>query len=224
MPPELLPIFPLPNVVLFPNVFLPLHIFEPRYREMVADSLDSDRMIGMVLLKPGWEHEYEGRPRVYPIGCSGVITHVDRQTDGRYNIVLRGVERFRILEEDHSRSYRRALVEPVAERALVPEDRAVLRRQRSKLEALVAPAIERQLEPSGVGTSEASSPTDPMIPSGMADEDLVNALAQYLDLEPVEKQALLERHCLRSRAESLVELLEMKVLLARTPRGSQMAH
>ena len=63
-----------------------------------------------------------------------------------------------------------------------------------------------------------------MIPSGMADEDLVNALAQYLDLEPVEKQALLERHCLRSRAESLVELLEMKVLLARTPRGSQMAH
>jgi Lon protease-like protein len=223
MPSELLPIFPLPNVVLFPNVFLPLHIFEPRYREMVADTLDSDRMIGMVLLKPGWEHEYEGRPRVYPIGCSGVITHVDRQSDGRYNIVLRGVERFRILEEDHSRSYRRAVIEPVLERALVPEDRAVLRRQRSKLEALVAPAIDRQLEPPSVGTSDASS-ADPMIPSGMADEDLVNALAQYLDLEPVEKQALLERHCLRSRAESLVELLEMKVLLARSPRGSQMAH
>jgi uncharacterized protein len=221
---ELLPIFPLPNVVLFPNVFLPLHIFEPRYREMVADTLESDRMIGMVLLKPGWEHEYEGRPRVYPIGCSGVITHVDRQADGRYNIVLRGVERFRIVEEDHSRSYRRALVDPVVERALVAEDRAILRRQRSKLEALVAPAIERQLEPPGVGTGDASSTTDPMIPSGMADEDLVNALAQYLDLEPVEKQALLERHCLRSRAESLVELLEMKVLLARTPRGSQMAH
>jgi Lon protease-like protein len=221
---ELLPIFPLPNVVLFPNVFLPLHIFEPRYREMVADTLDSDRMIGMVLLKPGWEHEYEGRPRVYPIGCSGVITHVDRQADGRYNIVLRGVERFRIVEEDHSRSYRRALVDPVLERALVAEDRAVLRRQRSKLEALVAPAIERQLEPAGGGTADTHSTPDPMIPSGMADEDLVNALAQYLDLEPVEKQALLERHCLRSRAESLVELLEMKVLLARTPRGSQMAH
>lgn len=219
-----LPLFPLPSVVLFPNVFLPLHIFEPRYREMVADALDSDRMIGMVLLKPGWEHDYEGRPRVYPIGCNGVITHVDRQADGRYNIVLRGVERFRILEEDHTRSYRRALIEPVAERALVPEDRAALRRQRSKLEALVAPAIERQLEPPGAGTNETSSASDPMIPSGMADEDLVNALAQYLDLEPVEKQALLERQCLRSRAESLVELLEMKVLIARTPRGSQMAH
>jgi Lon protease-like protein len=221
---DLLPIFPLPNVVLFPNVFLPLHIFEPRYREMVADALDSDRMIGMVLLKPGWEHEYEGRPPVYPIGCSGVITHVDRQADGRYNIVLRGVERFHIVEEDHSRSYRRAAVEPVLERKLVPEDRAVLRRQRSRLEALVAPAIERQLQPSGVAAGEARGGGDPMIPSGMADEDLVNALAQYLDLEPVEKQALLERHCLRSRAESLVELLEMKALLARNPRGSQMAH
>jgi Lon protease-like protein len=221
---DLLPIFPLPNVVLFPNVFLPLHIFEPRYREMVADSLDSDRMIGMVLLKPGWEHDYEGRPRVYPVGCSGVITHVDRQTDGRYNIVLRGVERFRVVEEEHSRSYRRALVEPVVEPALGPEDRAVLRRQRSKLETLVAPAIERQLEPSGGMSSDARTAADPMIPSGMADEDLVNALAQYLDLEPVEKQALLERHCLRARAESLVELLEMKVMLARSPRGSQMAH
>ena len=62
---ELLPIFPLPNVVLFPGVFLPLHIFEPRYREMVADALSSDRMIGMVLLRPGWQHEYEGRPPVY---------------------------------------------------------------------------------------------------------------------------------------------------------------
>src|SRR6266478_1874185 len=108
---DLLPLFPLPNVVLFPNVFLPLHIFEPRYRDMIADAIESDRMIGMVLLKAGWQHEYEGRPPVYPIGCSGVITHVDRLADGRYNIVLRGVERFRILEEEHDRAYRLAAVE-----------------------------------------------------------------------------------------------------------------
>ncbi|HEV8395427.1 MAG TPA: LON peptidase substrate-binding domain-containing protein, partial [Vicinamibacterales bacterium] len=104
MLPTTIPIFPLPNVVLFPNVFLPLHIFEPRYREMVADALASDRMIGMVLLRPGWERDYEGRPPVYPIGCSGVMTHAERLPDGRYNIVLRGVERFRLLEEDHSLS------------------------------------------------------------------------------------------------------------------------
>jgi Lon protease-like protein len=221
---DLLPLFPLPNVVLFPNVFLPLHIFEPRYREMVADALSSDRMIGMVLLKPGWQHAYEGRPPVYPIGCSGVITHVERLEDGRYNIVLRGVERFRILEEDRGRPYRLASVEPVAERPLAAEDRKALRRQRSKLEALMAPAVERQIGASGVVESEPRAGGDPMIPSGMADEDLVNALAQYLDLEPVEKQALLERHCLRSRAESLVELLEMKVMIARTPGGSHVAH
>src|SRR5215468_2392515 len=107
---DLLPLFPLPNVVLFPNVFLPLHIFEPRYRAMVSDALASDRMIGMVLLKPGWESEYEGRPPVYPTGCSGVITHVDRLPDGRYNLVLRGVERFRIVEEEAGGSYRRANV------------------------------------------------------------------------------------------------------------------
>src|SRR5207247_4249108 len=115
---ELLPIFPLPNVVLFPNGLLPLHVFEPRYREMVADALASDRMIGMALLKPGWEHEYEGHPPVYPIGSNGVITHVERLDDGRYNIVLREVERFRILEENYERSYRRASIEPILERAL----------------------------------------------------------------------------------------------------------
>jgi Lon protease-like protein len=221
---DLLPLFPLPNVVLFPNVFLPLHIFEARYRQLVADTLASDRMIGMVLLKPGWQHAYEGRPPVYPIGCSGVITHVERLEDGRYNIVLRGVERFRILEEDHGRPYRLASVEPLAEGTLVAEDRVSLRRQRSKLEALMAPVIEHQIEPSGLVADEPRGGGDPMIPSGMADEDLVNALAQYLDLEPVEKQALLERHCLRSRAESLVELLEMKVMIARTPGSSQVAH
>ena len=108
---DLLPLFPLPNVVLFPNVFLPLHIFEPRYREMIADALKSDRLIAMVLLQPKWEGSYEGRPPVYPIGCSGVITHVERLDDGRYNIVLRGVERVRIVREVHTRRYRRAQVE-----------------------------------------------------------------------------------------------------------------
>src|SRR5438874_10875680 len=103
---DLLPLFPLPNVVLFPNVFLPLHIFEPRYRDMVADALASDRLIGMVLLKPGWERDYEGRPPVYPIGCSGVMTHAARLPHGRYNILLRGVERFRILADDHSLAHR----------------------------------------------------------------------------------------------------------------------
>ena len=221
---DLLPLFPLPNVVLFPNVFLPLHIFEPRYREMVADALSSDRLIGMVLLKPGWEHEYEARPAVYPIGCSGLITHVDRLDDGRYNVVLRGVERFRIVQEDHARSYRRASVEALTERALATEDRDALRRQRSRLEVLLAPAIEREAQQATTRASESRVGAELIIPSGMADEELVNALSQYLDLEPVEKQALLERQGLRSRAESLVELLEMKMMLGRTAGTPRLAH
>jgi Lon protease-like protein len=214
---DLLPLFPLPTVVLFPNVFLPLHIFEPRYREMVADALASDRLVGMVLLKPGWEHDYEGRPPVYAIGCSGVITHAEQTPDGRYNIVLRGVERFRIVEEDRSLSYRRAVVESLVDPALAPDDRLIIRHQRARLEALLAPSGER------AGPSESRA-TDPKIPSAMADEDLVHALAQYLDLEPVEKQALLEQPGLRARAESLVELLEMKIMIARNPRVTKLAH
>ena len=208
---DLLPLFPLPNVVLFPNVFLPLHIFEPRYREMVADAVASDRMIGMVLLRPGWDHDYEGRPPVYPIGCNGLITHVERLNDGRYNIVLRGLERFRILDEDHDRSYRRAIVETLAEPELVPDDRASIQEQRTRLESLLGPVVER-------------SGFDVKIPAAMPDEDLVHALAQYLDLEPLEKQALLEQRSLRARAESLVELLEMKIMIARTPGVPGVAH
>src|SRR5205807_1299998 len=156
------------------------------------------------LLRPGWERDYEGRPPVYSIGCSGLITHFERLADGRYNIVLRGIERFRIVQEDPARIYRRALVDLVPEQEISADDRAVIRRERSKLEAMLAPAVER-------------SGADPKLPAAMNDEDLVNALAQYLDFEPLEKQALLEQHSLRSRAESLVELLEMKMLIARNP-------
>jgi Lon protease-like protein len=208
---DLLPLFPLPNVVLFQNVFLPLHVFEARYREMVADALQGDRLVGMVLLRPGWEHGYEGRPAVFPVGCVGVITHVEQLDSGRYNIVLRGVERFRILAEDHARSYRSAVIEVLPETPLGPEDRARLARHRDRLEGLLAPAVEK-------------AGADPRTTSGMSDEDLVNALAQYLDLEPLERQALLEQNCLRSRAESLVELLEMKILVARTPGLSNVTH
>ncbi len=208
---DLLPLFPLPNVVLFPNVFLPLHIFEPRYREMVADAVASDRMIGMVLLRPGWEREYEGRPPVYTVGCSGVLTHVERMADGRYNLVLRGLERFRIVEEDHGRSYRRVSIEPLPETRLSADDRAAIRNQRSKLESMLSPAVER-------------AGGDYRTPSAMSDEDLVNALAQYLDLEVLEKQALLQQPSLRTRAAALVELLEMKIMIARTPGLSNVAH
>ena len=199
MLPFSLPIFPLPTVVLFPNVFLPLHIFEPRYRQMVADALAGDRIIGMVLLEPGYENEYEGAPPVYPTGCSGLITHVERLPDGRFNIILKGIEKFRIEREQPPTEivlYREAQVGPLSE-TLSADDRTVLQTRRVELETKLAPLFS---------AARAAS----RLPEIMSDEDLVNALAQYLALEPVEKQALLELPGPIERATALLELLEMK--------------
>ena len=199
MLPATIPLFPLPNVVLFPNVFLPLHIFEPRYRQMVHQALAADRMIGMVLLKPGYEADYEQTPPVYDIGCAGTITHVERLPDGRFNIVLKGIEKFRV-EQEHRPTdtvlYREAQVCAISE-ALTDDGRALLQRQRAELETRLAPLFS---------AARAAS----RLPEIMSDEDLVNALAQYLALEPVEKQALLELPGPVVRAKALLELLEMK--------------
>src|SRR5947199_3769341 len=143
MLPPTIPIFPLPNVVLFPNVFLPLHVFEPRYRQMVDEALKGDRIIGMVLLRPGWEGDYEGRPPVYPIGCAGVITHAERLPDGRFNIVLRGMEKFRVAGEEPGRTYRVARIVPVPEPS-AESCRSEMRGERRRLEALLEPQPEGQ--------------------------------------------------------------------------------
>ena len=201
MLPSLLPIFPLPTVVLFPNVFLPLHIFEPRYRQMIAESLAGDRIIGMVLLRPGYEDDYEGRPPVYATGCSGLITHSERLDDGRYNLVLQGLEKFTIHAEEApaaGRLYRSAVITPVQE-SVDAGERDELRSQRQRLETLLAPLMAGNLERS--------------LPAAMPDEDLVNALAQYLEFEPLEKLALLEQRGALARCRTMVDLLEMKSML-----------
>ena len=202
--PPTLPIFPLSNVVLFPTVFLPLHIFEPRYRAMVRDALAGDRIIGMTLLRQGWQSDYEGRPEVYDVGCAGLISHSENLPDGGFNIILRGFGRFRVKAEDHSLAYRVAGVEWLPER-LEDEDRDVLQAERHRLEGLLTPLAE--------GAS-------PRIPADLPDDHLVNALSQYLDLEPVERQALLERETVLARCRSLIDLIEMKLMANRAPAGS----
>ena len=210
MLPPIIPIFPLPNAVLFPNVFMPLHIFEPRYRTMVSDALAGDRIIGMVLLKAGFERDYEGRPAIFPVGCAGVITHSERLADGRFNIVLKGIEKFRVSGEDVGKPYRLAMIEPMPE--LVGEaDRNELHRLRVRLEALLAAAVERE-------------GGEPKFPPAMPDEDLVNALAQYMGLEPLERQALLEREGVLARCRSLIELLEMKTMERGATRAGRAIH
>jgi ATP-dependent Lon protease len=105
-------LFPLPDLVMFPHVMQPLHIFEPRYREMLNEALDSDGLIAMSVLAPGWEQNYEGRPGLLPHVCLGkVITH-QRLDDGTYNLLLLGMRRARILcETPPERAFREAEVE-----------------------------------------------------------------------------------------------------------------
>jgi Lon protease-like protein len=111
LPPHV-PLFPLPNAVLFPGVPLPLHIFEPRYREMVRDvERSEDKLIGMVLLRGEWRKDYYGRPDIYPVGCAGRMVSVEPLPDGRYNILLQGVREFAVRDETADHSYRRGAVE-----------------------------------------------------------------------------------------------------------------
>ncbi len=98
-PTKLLPLFPLSTVVLFPQVQAPLHLFEPRYRQMAEDVLASDRCIGMVVVKPGFADEMGSDPPVFEVGCIGQIVHARKLPDGRYNIVLEGIHRLRIERE-----------------------------------------------------------------------------------------------------------------------------
>jgi len=187
--PATIPLFPLDDLMVFPNILRPLHIFEPRYRAMVADALKGDRVIGMIQLRPGYEADYEGRPPIFAIGCAGVITEAEELPDGRYNIVIRGLVKFRVVSEDQSRPYRLARVEPILEE---PDDqeRAALGKQRQRLISLL-PAN-----------------SDP--PRDFSDEDIINALAQYVMIDGVQRQELLELKGPLLRSEALVKLLEQK--------------
>jgi Lon protease-like protein len=187
--PPVLPLFPLPDVVLFPHMPLPLHVFEPRYRKMVADALRGERVIGMTLLQPGWEADYDGRPAVFGAGCAGVIERCQPLPDGRYNIVLKGLKRFRIHEEHDGEPYRLATVMPLPEE---PGSADALATARLRLVA----TLDR------VGSALVVAP--PELPHDL----FVNALCQSLDLLPLEKQSLLEAETILERYERLEGLIE----------------
>jgi len=106
----MVPLFPLPNVVFFPNSLLPLHVFEPRYKQMLIDIVESERIIGMVLLKPGWEENYYDKPAIFNVACMGKIVSTEVQEDGKSNIVLYGLKRVKIVEIVHDVPYRLARV------------------------------------------------------------------------------------------------------------------
>jgi Lon protease-like protein len=206
--PGVIPLFPLPDVVLFPQVALPLHVFEPRYRKMIADALQTHRTIGMVLLRPGWERDYYGRPAVYARGCAGVIEQHESLPDGRSNIVLRGLSRFRIVEEHGGEPYRLASIELLAEVAAAEAEVEEARRR-------VMAAIGRA----------ADGPLVLVIKPDVPHDVFVNALAQSLSLTPVERQSLLESEGVLARYRRMLEILEFRQLEAvRGPARAPTVH
>jgi Lon protease-like protein len=128
-------LFPLPSLVLFPHVMQPLHIFEPRYRQMTTDALAGDRLVTLALLRPGWEADYEGRPALHPVACVGKILADQRLEDGRFNLLVRGLSRARIVEElESGKLYRSARVDLLSEVAVADKKQErTLRRQLVKL-------------------------------------------------------------------------------------------
>jgi Lon protease-like protein len=193
----LLPLFPLPNIVFFPHTRLPLHIFEPRYRQMVVDALDSDSRFGIVLLRSGWEADYFGAPAVHPLGTMGTIEQAEPMEDGRYNIIVRGDTRFRILEEVSRVPYRtaRVIAEPEIEHSFEQASA-----QREWLADLSRQYLRYLPDQTAV----------PEIESVNLDA-LTNALIMSLKLDVEEKQRLLEMSDVVARADDIGNELSSRI-------------
>lgn len=193
--PDTIAVFPLPGALLLPRSRLPLHIFEPRYLQMLEDALKTpQRLIGMVQPNPS-----PGRPdALHSIGCAGRVTQFSETEDGRYLITLTGISRFRIQNEiEGFTPYRRCTVSWGGfDRDLGQEERD--------------PCFDRPrfLDLLGRFFSARELNTDWGTLKQAEDELLINSLSMLLDFEPEDKQALLEAPSLQTRRETLVTLIE----------------
>jgi Lon protease-like protein len=193
--PVRIPVFPLPNVVLFPKTYLSLHIFEPRYRVMVSDAAKSSQCIGMALLKEGWETDYYGHPPVFSVGCVGRLASVKPLADGRSNILLQGLERFAIEREWYDKPYREATIAVTARGVETSLDPTVRRRLFTVLESYLQSRNEMPA-------------WQELFREEVGDEIVVNTLSTYLECTPLEKQFLLEADSFHQQARRLSDLIE----------------
>jgi hypothetical protein len=208
--PARVPIFPLAGALLFPRAQLPLHIFEERYREMVRDALAGPGRIAMIQPKPALS-EVEGaegdHPPLFRAGCLGEIVGVEELDDGRFNIVLQGSHRFRLIAEaDIGTPYRQADVDLAAFDDSEPDP----------LPLLLRSSVEREARKFGDALGLA---VDWTAVGRLDDEMLVNAIAQVAPFDPGAKQALLEEPGLAGRAELVIQLMEFQRL---APGGADM--
>lgn len=195
---DLKPLFPLPDVVLFPRTLLPVHIFEPRYRLMTAEALRGDREICLALLKPGWETDYYGSPEVYPVACVGKIVQHEELADGRFNLVLHGETKVLIEGFERETPYRVARLRPVNDDAgwlttpTVGQDAANLVRLFGRFHA-------------GDGMALALGE---MFGAHMSPEAILNTVAMNLGVDAEIKERLLAVESLGARYRAVVRILE----------------
>lgn len=196
---QLIPIFPLPNVVLLPRAILPLHVFEHRYRDMTRDALAGARLIAIGLLKPGFEARYHTLDvEIHPDVCVGRILREERLADGRFNFLLQGITRAKVAYEDHSRSYRRSKLVPV--RAVTPpadEEVELRRRLTSALSNGPLAALARE-----------ANWIELLHCPGFTLSDVTDVLASALLPCPEDKQKFLAEPCTTSRARCMLRILE----------------
>ena len=194
-----IPLVPLSNVVLFPGCLAPLHIFEPRYRQMTEFALEAERLIGMVTVRPDAREAMAGNPPIYVVGCAGLITDHQRLPDGRYDIVLRGTKRFRVESEsapDSERLYR------VADARWLDDPDAGFADGRAGLREGVLGHLRRLARRSQGGEEESLAHL-----GELDDCAFTNSRCQALDRPPEEKQGLLEAESLTERLTQLEGLL-----------------
>ncbi len=192
-------VFPLPNLVLFPHVMQPLHIFEPRYRQLLEDALAGDRLITMALLTPGWQKTYDGRPPLYPMACLGRITTHHRLESGAYNVLLLGLRRVRLVEELPPRvGFREARVE-VCEDCYPTEEAANL----ASLQWQLRQAFMKILPM----LPEAQEQLDQILGSDVPLGILTDVISYMLDIDVGDKEALLAECNVHRRTELLLEHL-----------------
>jgi uncharacterized protein len=206
--PAAAPVFPLPNAVLFPHTILPLHVFEPRYRTMVAEASRGEGCIAVSLLRPGWEKDYEGSPAYHEIGCVGRMTDVALTGDGRYYLKLVGLRKVALGEPIRSSPYRTAPIRAIEE--MPPGDHSPSNRE----------DLVRLLGACAVLVQEISEKPFPMVTlnEGLPYETVVNSVCAHVGLPPEVKQSLLEIDDLRERCLKLTAFLEahlQKLLLSR---------
>lgn len=213
-----IPLFPLENVVLLPEVVVPLHVFEPRYRQLTATALAGDRRIGMIAVQPEHAHEMAGNPPLYAVGCAGFVTEHRRLPDGRYHLLLQGTHRFRVLEElppEGERLYRIAEAEVLVDEAGDPERARALHEQ---VIDLLVRLSERALAP---GQAIDVAKLRALEPAQFA-----NAVSQSVNLVAREKQSLLEAPSISERLERLAATLDFHLAWLGRPdaEGSETVH